>query len=283
MDILNNYKLPQKELSAWDRVKKARAATRPSSMDYVNKIFSEFFELHGDRYFSDDPAIVAGIAMLRDIPVIIVAQQKGRLLEEKMHRNFGMPHPEGYRKALRLIREAEKFNRPVVCFVDTPGAYPGLGAEERGQARAIAENLFELSGVRTPIVSVVVGEGGSGGALALSVCDKIYMMENSIYSVISPEGCASILWKDSSRAAEAAEHLKITARELHEYGLIDEVIKEPEGFSRDYMDSVCELLKEKLYRTIKKLMRSSDKKLVLRRQERYLDMGRGWLEWIESK
>jgi acetyl-CoA carboxylase carboxyl transferase alpha subunit len=283
MDILNNYDVPQKELNAWDRVKIARSATRPHSMDYINKIVSEFFELHGDRYFGDDPAIVGGIGMLKDIPVTVVAQQKGRLLEEKMHRNFGMPHPEGYRKALRLIQEAEKFNRPVICFVDTPGAYPGLGAEERGQARAIADNLFELSGARTPILTVVVGEGGSGGALALSVCDKLYMMENSIYSVISPEGCASILWKDSARAPEAAQYLKMTAKDLKTYGLIDEVVKEPEGFNRDYMDPVCELLKEKLYHTAKKLLRMSDKKLVARRQERYLDMGRGWLQWIESK
>jgi acetyl-CoA carboxylase carboxyl transferase alpha subunit len=282
-DIINNELVEQRNMSAWERIKRARAATRPHSLDYVAKIFEDFFELHGDRYFSDDPAIVSGIAMLYDIPVTIVAQQKGRLLEEKMQRNSGMPHPEGYRKALRLIKQAEKFNRPVICFVDTPGAYPGVGAEERGQARAIADNLFELSGVKTPIVTVVVGEGGSGGALALSVCDKLYMMENSIYSVISPEGCASILWKDASRASEAAENLKLTAKSLKEFGLIDEVIKEPDGFSRDYMDSVCGLLKEKLYHTIKKLMKYSDKKLVQRRQERYLDMGRGWVEWIESK
>lgn len=283
MDFLSSEYIAQKDIPAWDRVKAVRAATRPSSMDYVKKIFKDFFELHGDRYFSDDPAIVSGIAMLNDIPVTIIAQQKGNAIEERMQRNFGMPHPEGYRKALRLIKQAEKFNRPVICFVDTPGAYPGLGAEERGQARAIADNLFELAGVKTPVVSIVVGEGGSGGALALSVCDKIYMMENSIYSVITPEGCASILWKDSSRAPEAAESLKLTAKCLKEYGLIDEVIKEPEGYSRDYMDAVCELLKERLYHTIKKLIKISDKKLVQRRQERYLDMGRGWLEWIESK
>ncbi len=283
MDILNIDNAKQSGLTAWDRVKIARSATRPHSMDYILKIFNDFFELHGDRYFGDDPAIVSGIAMLNDMPVTVICQQKGRLIEEKIRRNFGMPHPEGYRKALRLIKQAEKFNRPVICFVDTPGAYPGLGAEERGQARAIAENLFELSAVKVPVITVVVGEGGSGGALALSVCDRLYMMENSIYSVISPEGCASILWKDSTLAPKAAENLKMTAGSLKEFGLIDEVIKEPAGFCRDQMDGVCMVLKEKLYGTIKKLLKVSGKKLVQRRQERYIDMGRGWLEWIESK
>lgn len=216
-------------LEPWDRVQLARMASRLTALDYIENIFDDFVECHGDRLFGDDPAIVGGIAFYHGKPVTIIAEQKGRNTKENIKRNFGMPNPEGYRKALRLMKQAEKFKRPIICFIDTPGAFCGLGAEERGQGEAIAKNLMEMSALEVPILSIVIGEGGSGGALALAVGNEVWMLENSIYSILSPEGFASILWKDSKRAKEAAESMKITANDLLEFGVIEKVIAEPVG------------------------------------------------------
>lgn len=214
---------------AWNKVKIARDPNRPNAKFYINEIFDEFIELHGDRNFGDDKAIIGGIALLNNLSFTVVGICKGENTKENIKRNFGMPHPEGYRKALRLMKQAEKFKRPVICFVDTPGAFCGIGAEERGQGQAIAQNLVELMGLNVPLISIVIGEGGSGGALALAVADKVFMLEHSIYSVLSPEGFASILWKDSSRAEEAAGVMKITAQDLKSFNIIDKIIKEPRG------------------------------------------------------
>lgn len=214
------------EIAAWDRVKIARKNNRPTSLDYIGKIFDKFLELHGDRLYGDDGAIIGGIAEIENIPVTVIGHQKGRTIKQNMKRNFGMPNPEGYRKALRLMKQAEKFKRPVICFVDTPGAFCGMEAEERGQGEAIAKNLMELSALKTPILSIVIGEGGSGGALAVAVANEVWMLENATYSILSPEGFASILWKDSKRAGEAAEIMKITAEDLKEMGIIERVIPE---------------------------------------------------------
>lgn len=224
-------------MGAYDKVLAARAKGRPTAMDYINNIFTDFIELHGDRRFADDGAVVGGIGRLCGIPVTIIAQEKGQSTKDKIARNFGSPNPEGYRKALRLMKQAEKFGRPVICLVDTSGAYCGLGAEERGQAQAIAENLTEMMTLKTPVISVLIGEGGSGGALALAVSDEVWMLENAIYSVISPEGCASILWRDPKMVKEASECLRITAKDLYEMGVIERII--PEGgkdFANTYMN-----------------------------------------------
>lgn len=220
--------------SAWDKVVIARHRNRPKAQDYIYGIFEDFLELHGDRKFGDDKAIVGGIASLNGIAVTVIGQSKGKDTRENMERNFGMPHPEGYRKALRLMKAAEKFNRPIICFIDTPGAFCGMEAEKRGQGQAIAENLFNMISLKVPVISIIIGEGGSGGALALAIGDSIMMLENSIYSILSPEGFASILWKDSLKAKEAAEVMKLTAKELLNMGIIDKVIKEPkEGAHND--------------------------------------------------
>lgn len=216
----------EKKISAWERVKIARGTERPTSIDYIGHIFDRFLELHGDRYCRDDGAIVGGIATIDGIAVTVIGQQKGRNIKQNIKRNFGMPYPEGYRKALRLMKQAEKFHRPVICFVDTPGAFCGIEAEMRGQGEAIAKNLYEMSGLKTPILSIVIGEGGSGGALALAVADEVWMLENATYSILSPEGFASILWKDSKRANEAADIMKITADDLLELKIVDQVIEE---------------------------------------------------------
>ena len=221
----------EKQVTAWDKVQIVRASNRPTALDYVENIFDEFIELHGDRCFSDDKAIVCGLAKLDDINFTIIAEQKGRNTKENIQRNFGMPNPESYRKSLRFMKQAEKFNRPIVTFIDTKGAYPGIGAEERGQGEAIAKNLLEMSKLTVPIIVVVIGEGSSGGALAIGVGDKILMLENAIYSILSPEGYASILWKDSSRAKEASEVMKMTAKDLYDLKVIDKIIKEPTGRS----------------------------------------------------
>ena len=215
--------------TAWDRVILARKTDRPKALDYINSIFEDFIELHGDRNFADDKAIVGGIATFEGRPVTVIGEQKGKKAKENLERNFGMPNPEGYRKALRLMKQAEKFNRPIITFIDTPGAYPGIGAEERGQGEAIARNMYEMSKLRVPIICIVIGEGSSGGALAIAVGDKIVMLENAIYSILSPEGFASILYKDASKAKEAAEDMKATAEDLKKFGIIDKIIKEPEG------------------------------------------------------
>jgi len=234
--------------TAYDRVKAARSNSRPTGKDYVNALIDGFMELHGDRRFADDPAIVGGVGWLGGVPVTVIAVEKGRGAKDRLARNFGAPNPEGYRKALRLMKQAEKFSRPVVCFVDTSGAYCGIEAEERGQAQAIAENLTEMMTLRTPVVSVLVGEGGSGGALALAVADEVWMLENSIYSVISPEGCASILWKDAAKAADAAQSLKLTAQDALEMGIVERVLPEKElgkdGFYSMLRAELCAKLEE---------------------------------------
>ena len=232
--------------TGYERVKAARSADRPTGLDYVNYIFSDFVELHGDRRFADDAAIVGGIARLGDRPVTVIAIEKGHNTKDRMARNFGMPHPEGYRKALRLMQQAEKFHRPVTCFVDTAGAYCGIGAEERGQGQAIAENLVAMSGLKTPILSVLIGEGGSGGALALAVADRVFMLENAVYSVISPEGCASILWKDAARAEEAASCLKLTAHDALAMGITEEVIPEDQLGTPGFYDDLAFKLRQAL-------------------------------------
>ena len=223
------------KITAWDKVTLAREQGRPKALDYINNIFKEFVELHGDRYFGDDKSIVGGIALLEKIPVTVIGEQKGKNVRENMERNFGMPEPEGYRKALRLMKQAEKFKRPIITFIDTPGAYPGMGAEERGQGEAIAKNLMEMSKLKVPIICIVIGEGSSGGALAIGVGDKIVMIENAVYSILSPEGFASILYKDSGKAKEAAENMKLTAKDLKKLGIIDKIIEEPEnGAQNDF-------------------------------------------------
>lgn len=225
--IIELRKEAYSNLSPWDKVNLARHSGRPTTLEYIERIFEDFVELHGDRSFKDDFAIVGGIASIEGTPVTVIGHQKGRDTKENIKRNFGMPHPEGYRKALRLMKQAEKFRRPIICFIDTPGAFCGIGAEERGQGEAIAKNLMEMARLKTPIISIIIGEGGSGGALALGVGDKIYMLEHSIYSVLSPEGFAAILWKDSTKAKEAAEVMKITAQDLKSFNIIDGIIPSP--------------------------------------------------------
>lgn len=233
-------------ISAYEKVKIARKNKRPTSINYIRSIFTEFFELHGDRAFGDDSAVVGGIARLNDRPVTVISIEKGRNLIERTQHAFGSPNPEGYRKALRLMKQAEKFNRPVVCLVDTSGAYPGVGAEERGQGQAIAECLMEMMTLKTPVISIIIGEGGSGGALALSVADEVWMLENSIYSVISPEGCASILWKDARKAELASEHLKLTAQDSLKNKIIERIISEDYLGEERFYDEIRALLSETL-------------------------------------
>ncbi|MDO9574010.1 MAG: acetyl-CoA carboxylase carboxyltransferase subunit alpha [Candidatus Contubernalis sp.] len=260
-------------LSAWQKTQIARYVERPSTMDYINHIFKDFIELHGDRQFGDDKAMVGGLAFLDQRPVTIIGHRKGKDMKENVLRNFGMPHPEGYQKVLRLMRQAEKFNRPVISFIDTPGAFPGIGAEERGQGKAIAENLMFLSCLKTPVIVVICGEGGSGGALALSVGDRICMLEHAIYSVISPEGCASILWKDSNRAEDAAAVLRITAKDLLNFGVIDMIISEPLGGAhRDYQ-GMASKIKEVISEQLKELDKVSVEELVKMRYDKFRKIG----------
>lgn len=257
-------------MSAYDKVIAARDANKITTVDYINHMFGDsFFELHGDRRYSDDKAVVAGLAMLHDMPVTVIGIEKGRNTKERMERNFGQAHPEGYRKALRLMKQAEKFHRPVLCFVDTSGAYPGIGAEERGQGQAIAENLMEMMTLKTPVLTIVVGEGGSGGALALAVADEVWMMENSVYSAISPEGCASILWKDSSKASQAAEALKLTAQDLFDLHVIERIIREPRAEDAAMFES----LKLLIQRTFEKNLALTDEELTNARYERFRRIG----------
>lgn len=259
-------------VSAWERVQLSRQKDRPVGTDYIEALFTDFMEFHGDRYFKDDHAIVGGIAYFHGIPVTVIAQAKGKTTKENLDRNFSMPSPDGYRKALRLMKQAEKFGRPVICFVDTPGAFCGLEAEERGQGEAIARNLYELSGLRVPVLSVVIGEGGSGGALAMAVADEVWMLENAIYSVLSPEGFASILWKDSKRANEAAEVMKLTAGDLKKLGIIEQVIPEPENFTDQNMESVCGDLDRRIVRFIREYTKLDASELTDRRYERFRKM-----------
>jgi acetyl-CoA carboxylase carboxyl transferase subunit alpha len=260
-------------LSPIQRVMVARHPRRPYTLDYLSTIFTDFIELHGDRLFRDDPAIVGGWARLAGVSAMVVGHQKGRDTKENLKRNFGMPHPEGYRKALRLMELAAKFNAPVITLIDTPGAYPGLGAEERGQSEALARNILEMAGLETPIVTCVIGEGGSGGALALGVADRVLMLENSVYSVISPEGCAAILWKDASQRERAAEALKLTADDLLRLKLIDEVVPEPVGGAHIDPDATGEVLRDALIRHVTELRKIRPEKLVKRRAEKYAAMG----------
>jgi len=260
-------------LTPMQRVMVARHPRRPYTLDYLSTIFTDFIELHGDRLFRDDPAIVGGWARLAGISVMVIGHQKGRDTKENLKRNFGMPHPEGYRKALRLMEMAAKFGAPVLTLIDTPGAYPGLGAEERGQSEALARNLLEMAGLETPIVTCVIGEGGSGGALALGVADRVLMLENSVYSVISPEGCAAILWKDSTQRERAAEALKLTADDLLRLKLIDEVVTEPVGGAHVDPDATGEALRAALIRHVSELRKIRPEKLVKRRAEKYAAMG----------
>ena len=253
-------------LSAWDRVLLARKADRPKALDYIEYIFNDFMELHGDRLYGDDKSIVGGIAYLEDMPVTVIGEQKGKTTKENMERNFGMPEPEGYRKALRLMKQAAKFGRPIITFIDTPGAYPGMGAEERGQGEAIARNLLEMSTLKVPIICVVIGEGSSGGALAIGVGDRILMLENSIYSILSPEGFASILYKDSSLYKKAAKEMKITAKDLKELGVIDEIIKE---------DNIFENTKKSIVKNLEKLLKTEKDKLLEERYQKYMKIGKG--------
>ena len=260
-------------LSAWQVSQISRHPQRPYSRDYIERIFTDFNELHGDRSFADDPAIIAGVARFEGEPVVIIGHQKGRDIKERIHRNYGMPKPEGYRKAKRMLELAERFRLPVLTFIDTPGAYPGVGAEERGQSEAIARNLQIMAGLRVPVIATVIGEGGSGGALAIGVADRLFMLEYSTYSVISPEGCASILWKSADKAEEAAEAMGITAARLRDAGLVDEIIDEPLGGAhRDY-DQAAESIKSVLRRELAVLAETDINDLVLQRQARLRDIG----------
>ena len=263
-----------RNLTPYQRVQVARHPRRPYALDYINALFSDFIELHGDRLYRDDPAIVGGMGRLAGRSVVIIAQQKGRDIKENLKRNFGMPHPEGYRKALRLMHLAERFRLPVVSLIDTPGAHPGLGAEERGQAEAIARNIEAMAGLETPLVAAVIGEGGSGGALAIAVGDRVLMLENAIYSVISPEGCAAILWRDSTQKERAAEALKLTAPDLLALGLIDEIVPEPPGGAHADPDATAVGLGVALERNLAELDSMPVERLKARRAEKYLRMGR---------
>ena len=255
-------------MTAYERVKAARAKGRPTASDYIENLFTGFLEMHGDKRYADDKAVMAGIAWLEDTPVTVIGLEKGHDTKDKVARNFGSAHPEGYRKALRQMKLAEKFHRPVVCFVDTSGAYCGLGAEERGQGQAIAENLMEMMALKTPVVSVLVGEGGSGGALALAVADEVWMLENAVYSVLSPEGAASIIWKDARRTEEASEFLKLTAEDLLHFGVVERVF--PEGDQQQmYAD-----LKEQLVSTIARLKSLSEQEMLEARYQKFRRIGR---------
>ena len=261
-------------LSSWDRVTLARHPQRKKAQDYIEKLFDRFYELHGDRKYGDDGAVIGGIGYFHDIPVTVIAQAKGKTLNENMKRNFGMSHPEGYRKALRLAKQAEKFHRPIITFVDTAGAYPGLGAEERGQAQSIAECLYEFSSLKTPVICVVISEGGSGGALALSVADRICMLENSVYSILSPEGFASILWKDASRAEEAAEVMKLTAKDLYDKEIVDYIVSEPIGGVQNDFKLVIHDIDRYIYEELMILKKTSMTQLIDQRYEKFRKIGR---------
>ena len=260
-------------LNAWQISQLARHPQRPYALDYINKIFAGFEELHGDRAFADDPAIVGGVARLDGRPVMVIGQQKGRDTREKIHRNFGMPRPEGYRKAKRLMEMAERFKLPLLTFIDTPGAYPGIDAEERGQSEAIARNLYVMAGLKTPIICTVIGEGGSGGALAIGVGDRMFMLQYSIYSVISPEGCASILWKSADKASDAAEALGVTSERLKELKLIDDIIEEPLGGAHRNPDETADRIKTLLVEQVEQLVRLPMDQLIAARYQRLMSYG----------
>ena len=268
----------QKELTPWDQVQLARHPERPYTLDYVSRVFSGFRELHGDRKFYDDPAIIGGMARLNQEPVLIIGQQKGRNTKLRIHRNYGMPKPEGYRKAIRLMKLAEKFRRPIFTFIDTPGAYPGMGAEKRGQAEAIAFNLRTMAQIQVPLICVVIGEGGSGGALAIALGDRILILEHSIYSVISPESCSAILWKDQEHPREAAASLKLTPEHLLKHKVVDEIVPEPAGGAHLNYDEAASLLKDRLIQNLRQLERIDPQELISLRHQKFRQMGQFYEE-----
>ena len=272
--LTNEKKILYENLSRWERVQLARHPKRPYSSDYISRITDYWFELHGDRFFSDDPAIICGIAIIDNLKLMIISQEKGRGTKTKLFRNFGMARPEGYRKALRLMKLAEKYNIPVLTLIDTPGAYPGLGAEERGQAEAIARNLFEMAKLRVPIINIVIGEGASGGALGIGVGDRILCFENTWYSVISPEGCATILFRDASRAPEAADSMMVTAKDLKEMGIADTIMPEPIGGTHQDYDKSAETLKDAILESFSDLNKIDPDKRIENRIEKYEKMGK---------
>ena len=256
----------KKEISAWEKVEIARNPKRKTSLEYIEKIFDEFIELHGDRNFKDDKAIICGLAKIDNTPFTIIAEQKGRTTKENIERNFGMPNPESYRKTIRFMKQAAKFKRPVITFIDTKGAYPGIEAEERGQGEAIAKSMFEMARLKVPVISIVIGEGSSGGALAIGVANKVFMLENAIYSILSPEGYSSILWKDPSRYKEAAEKMKLTAKDLYELNIIDKIIPEKNELSEENFSKTSEILKKEIIKEIKKTNKMTSEQIL---EERY--------------
>ena len=261
------------ELTAWQKVEIARNPKRKTSIEYIEQIFDEFIELHGDRNFKDDQAIICGLGRIGNQSYTIIAEQKGRTTKENVLRNFGMPNPESYRKAIRFMKQAEKFNRPVITFIDTKGAYPGVGAEERGQGEAIAKSMFEMAKLKVPVISIVIGEGSSGGALAIGVSNKIYMLENAIYSILSPEGYSSILWKDSSRYKEAAEKMKLTANDLYEMKVIDTIIPEPIEMQESDFDKVAKTIKNEIKKDIEKMQKQTKDAIVEQRYQKFRNLG----------
>jgi acetyl-CoA carboxylase carboxyl transferase subunit alpha len=269
--------------TAFERVQLARHADRPYTLDLIERLFEDFVELHGDKRFAEDPAIVCGLARFHGLPVIVVGHQKGRDTKQRSYRNFGMPKPEGYRKSLRVMKLGEKFGRPIFTFIDTPGAYPGIDAEERGQAEAIAYNLREMAKIKVPIIVTVIGEGGSGGALAIGIGDQVLMLENSVYSVISPEGCAAILWKDSSRADQAAEGLRLTAQHLQEEGIIDKIIPEPEGGAHNDYDQTARYLDSALSERLAEAVSCSQEDRLKRRYNKLRHFGRWGVDGQDGK
>lgn len=263
----------EKKINAWERVQSARDSKRPYTSDYINHIFDGFMELHGDRCYGDDRAIIGGIALLDNQYVTIIGQQKGRSIKENQYRNYGMPNPEGYRKALRLMKQAEKFHRPIILFVDTPGAFCGVEAEERGQGEAIARNLYEMSSLKVPILTIIIGEGGSGGALALAVANEVWMLENSVYSILSPEGFAAILWKDGKKVKEAAEVMKMTASDLKKAGIVEKVIPEKTPAQKEEMDELAACIKSKIKNFLEIYSQKDEAEIVKERYERFRKMG----------
>jgi acetyl-CoA carboxylase carboxyl transferase subunit alpha len=262
-----------KKISAWERVEIARSPKRKTALDYIEKIFDEFIELHGDRNFKDDKAIVCGLARIGNQNFTVIAEQKGRTTKENIERNFGMPNPESYRKGIRFMKQAEKFKRPVITFIDTKGAYPGIGAEERGQGEAIASSMLEMAKLKVPVIAIVIGEGSSGGALALGVGNKVLMLENAIYSILSPEGYSSILWKDPSRVKEAAEKMKLTAQDLYDLKVIDKIIKEPEGDPEEVLLKVSKSLKKEILNSIKEMQEMNPEEIKENRYQKFRNMG----------
>jgi len=261
------------ELTAWQKVEIARNPKRKTSIEYIEQIFDEFIELHGDRNFKDDQAIICGLGRIGNQSYTIIAEQKGRTTKENVLRNFGMPNPESYRKAIRFMKQAEKFNRPVITFIDTKGAYPGVGAEERGQGEAIAKSMFEMAKLKVPVISIVIGEGSSGGALAIGVSNKIYMLENAIYSILSPEGYSSILWKDSSRYKEAAEKMKLTANDLYEMKVIDTIIPEPIEMQESDFDKVAKTIKNEIKKDVEKMQKQTKDAIAEQRYQKFRNLG----------